>query len=151
MINRIIIALLSYCSIASALQADEPIVFVGEWSVDFDRTMELAKESPKYSEKDAERMPATVQRMMKMMKIRITPEELAYLRGKKEMSLPYSILESTDTKAILSVPVRGQEVTMTFTLIDDEFMNFTSSGSDDMDYYVWTKSTTQKESESESE
>ena len=149
--NRTIIALLSICFIASALRADEPIVFVGEWSVDFDRTMELVKESPKYSEKDAERMPAIIKRMMGMMKIRITPEQLTYLRGEKEMSLAYTVSESSDTKAILNVPVQDQEVSMTLTLIDEEFMNFKSSGSDDMDFYVWMRSPTEKSSEIKAE
>lgn len=110
--------------------------FSGTWSVDFDRTMEEAKKSPKY---DGERVPAMIKRMMAKMKIDMTDKEMTYIRGAKEMKMPFTVKSSDDQSVTVSVKQGDQEATIKFTLIDGAFMNFNSSGSDDMDYYIWKK------------
>ena len=112
---------------------------IGVWEVDFDRTMEEAKKSPKYDEAMAERMPKIVKRMMARMKIKLTGTELIYLRGEKEIVLPYEVTSSNANSITVTVKSGTEEATVVFTLIDGAYMNLKSSASDDMDYYVWKK------------
>ena len=101
--------------------------------------MEASKKSPKYNKKDAERMPAMIKRMMGMMKIKLSEKEMIYLRGTRQMKAPFTI-KSADKKSVTVVIKQGeQQITVIFTLLDKKYMNFKSSGSDDMDYYVWKK------------
>lgn len=116
--------------------------FTGLWEVDFDRTMEAAKQSPKYDPAEAERMPDMIKRMMGKMKIRLTGTEMVYLRGSREMALPFSVSAADEASLTLGVKQGDQEATIVLNLIDGEFLNFKSSGSDDMDYYIWRKAET---------
>ena len=121
-----------------ATTADElnMAVFKGVWAVHYDRTMEEGKKSPKY---DEERMPAMIRGMMSKMKIKMTDSEMIYLRGTKEIKLPYTATSADADSASVVVKQGENEATITFTLIDNTYMNFKSSGSDDMDYYVWQR------------
>ena len=130
------IALMLVVGSAAAADSLDVSTFIGLWGVDYDHTMEEGKKSPKY---DAERMPAMIKGMMAKMKIKLTEREMIYLRGAKEIKLPYSVTSSDAQSLTVSVNQGPQEVTVTFTLIDGEYMNFKSSGSDDMAYYVWKK------------
>ena len=114
--------------------------FIGVWEVDFDRTMEESKKSPKYDEKMAERMPALIKRMMGTMTIRLTDKEMVYRRGTKDIAHPYSVKSSDENSVTITVKQEANEITIAFTLIDGEYMSFKSSASDDMNYYVWKKS-----------
>lgn len=118
--------------------------FIGLWEVDFDRTMEEGKKSPKYDDKMAERMPAMIQRMMKKMTIKFTDKEMIYFMGTNEVTFPYSIKSSDSTSVTVSMKQGSNEATVVFTLIRGKYMNFKSSASDDMDYYVWKKGTKKK-------
>jgi hypothetical protein len=110
--------------------------FVGLWGVDYERTMEEGKKSPKY---DAEKMPAMIKGMMTKMKIRLTDSEMIYVRGAREVKMPYTVTSSDARSVTAGVSQGSQEITLTFILIDGEYMNFKSSGSDDMAYYVWKR------------
>lgn len=132
-----------WCSTTLAANMDMS-KFVGQWEVDYDRTLTEGKKSPKYNEKMAERMPAMIKRLMAKMKIKLTEKEMTYIMGTKEMKLPYSV-KSADAKSVtISIKQGQKEVTVVFTLIDGKYMNFKSSGSDDMHYYVWKKGTEKK-------
>ena len=118
--------------------------FNGLWEVDFDRTMEESQKSPKYDEKTATRMPDMIKRMMANMKIKLTDKEMIYLRGTKEVVIPYT-LKSSDQKSVTVTMKQGpEEASAVFTLIDGKYMKFKSSASDDMHYYVWKKGTEKK-------
>ena len=113
----------------------------GMWEVDYDRTMAEGKKSPKYDDKMAERLPAMVKRMMGRMRITLTDKEMIYVMGAKEMALPYTVKSSDANSVTVSAKQGTKEVTVVFTLIEATYMNFKSSGSDDMDYYVWKRAT----------
>ena len=118
--------------------------FTGLWEVDFDRTMEEGKKSPKYDEKMATRLPDMIKRMMATMKVKLTDTEMIYLRGTKEVVIPYTV-DSSDQKSVTVTMKQGpEEATAVFTLIDGMYMNFKTSASDDMHYYVWKKGTEKK-------
>ena len=138
-------ALLGICS-SCALDGNlDMSKFIGLWEVDYARTMEAGKKSPKYNEKDAERMPAMIKRMMEKMKIKLTETEMIYLRGSKEIKVPYTVKSSDKTSITISAKQGSIDAAVVFTLIDGEYMSFKSSGSDDMAYYVWKKGAEKKE------
>jgi hypothetical protein len=147
--NKIILTLaLSVVWSSTALAGNlEMTAFTGQWEVDFDRTMEEVKKSPKYDEAMAEQMPAIVKRMMSKMKIKITDQEMIYLLGTKEMALPYSVTSSDTESVTVSIQQGPEEVAVAFTLIEGQCMNFKSSASDDMHFYVWKRSAGKKEQE----
>ena len=138
-------ALLAICVSCASDGTMDMSKFIGLWEVDYTRTMEAGKNSPKYSEKDAERMPAMIKRIMATMKIQLTETEMIYLRGSKEVKVPYSVKSADKHSVTISVKQDSIEATVIFTLIDGEYMRFKSSGSDDMAYYVWKKGTEKKE------
>ena len=111
--------------------------FYGTWGVDFERTIEETKNSPKYSQEQADKMPNMIKRMMNMMKIRITESEMIYLRGEKEIAYHFRVVEETENSARIECSVNEQTFHIDFTLLEGAYMNFKSSGSDDMNYYIW--------------
>ncbi len=135
----IIAAILGMLSSASFGDNLDMSKFVGLWKVNFERTMEEAKKSPKYREEDAERMPAMIKRMMAKMKIEISDKDMSYIRGANKMTLPYTFTSSDTKSATVNVKQGPKEASMVFYLIDGEFMNFKSSASDDMHFYIWEK------------
>jgi hypothetical protein len=119
---------------AAALDAAK---FAGLWELDFDRTMEEAKKSPKYKPAEAEKMPAMIKGMMERMKLKFSDQEFAFVQGGKETSVPYTVQSGTDTSAVLGVRQGGKDFTLTVTLIDGKFLKVKSSGTDDLDYLIW--------------
>ncbi len=119
---------------AAALDAAK---FNGLWEVDFDRTMEELKKSPKYKPEDIEKMPAMIKGMMARMKVKFSEKEFTFVQGGKEMSLPYTVQGETGASAVLAVKAGGKDQTLTVTLVDGKFLNVKSSDSNDLDYYIW--------------
>ena len=113
--------------------------FLGLWHVDFERTMEAAKKSPKYSAKDAERLPAMVKKMVQMMQIKLANDSMSYVRGSREMNLPYRVKTASGDSATVSCSRGNKTFDVRFTLIEGKYMNFKSTASDDMDYYIWKR------------
>ncbi len=113
--------------------------FLGIWVVDYEKTMEEAKKSPKYSPKDDARFAEVIQRMMATMKLQFTGDEMIYLRGDRKNAVPYTVKSSDGTKAALSCEAGGRHFDVVLTLREGYTMNFKSSGSDDMDFYVWKR------------
>lgn len=135
-----LIALLTLAWGCSAPPADLDInTFAGLWEVDFDRTMEAAKQSPKYNEAEAERLPEMIKRMMGMMKIELTSSEMIYRRGTKEVAIPFGVSASDGTTVTVTAKQGEVEVTVVFTRLEEDGMSFKSSATDDMDYYVWRR------------
>ena len=129
-----LLSLLSLAGHAAALDASK---LAGLWEVDFDRTMEELKKSPKYKPEDIEKMPAMIKGMMARMKVKFSEKEFAFVQGGKEMSLPYTVQSETGASSVLAVKQGNQEQTLTVTLVDGKFLNVKSSGSHDLDYYIW--------------
>jgi len=111
--------------------------FYATWEVDFERTLEESRKSPKFSQEDLVKMPDMIRKMMDIMKVRITKSEMIYLRGEKEIAYPFVVVEETENSARIECSVNEQTFHIDFTLLDNKYMNFKSSGSDDMNYYIW--------------
>ena len=131
-----IVALLS----PAVVPAAEPDMsrFLGSWSVDYDRTMERAKESPKFSEQD-EKMSVMLQQLMEVMKMKITEREMVYIRGPKETPVAYMPKTQTKDVTTVSCSVGEHSFDVNLSLIDGAFLSLKSSGSDDMDFIVWKR------------
>ena len=135
------------CLIMSLLLwgCDKPTVeldmssFAGLWEVDFDRTMEAVRQSPKYTEDMAEDMPEIVKRMMSKMKIQLTDTAMVSLFGSNSMAIPFTVTSATADHVTATVQEGGQVATLDFFLIDQKYMTFKSSVSDDMHFYIWKK------------
>ncbi len=113
--------------------------FIGKWTVNYDLTMEESKKSPKYQPEMAEKMGMFIKNLVEQMKLEIAAEEMIYSLGDNKRTVPYTIT-STDTagKSLTAASQAGdKEVQIIFTLIDDKYMNFKSTGSDDLNYYIW--------------
>ncbi len=136
----ILIALLALACGCTAPPANLNMTdFTGLWEVDFDRTMEAAKQSPKYDEAEAARLPDMIKRLMAMMKVEVTDSEMIYHRGEKAVAVPYTVSASDMTSVTVAVKQGAMEATLIFTQVDADTMRFTSSATDDMDYYVWKR------------
>jgi len=113
--------------------------FIGKWTVNYELTMEESKKSPKYQPEVAQLIGMVIKNMAERMKLEITAEEMIYSKDDSKQPVPYTIT-STDTagKSLTAASQAGdKEVQIIFTLIDDKYMNFKSTGSDDMNYYIW--------------
>jgi hypothetical protein len=113
--------------------------FLGVWVVDYDQTMEEAKKSPKYQAKDAPLIAGMIKRMMATMKIEFTRNEMIYLRGDRKNAIPYTVKSGGGSKTTLSCTAGGRQFEVVVTLREGTTMNFKSSGSDDMDFYIWKR------------
>jgi hypothetical protein len=113
--------------------------FLGSWRVDFERTMEEAKKSPKYSAKDAKRLPTIIKKMMEMMAIKLADGSMSYARGSRETTIPYRVKTASGNSATVACSHGDKSFDVRFTLIDGKYMNFKSAASDDMDYYIWKR------------
>ncbi|MCZ6875952.1 MAG: hypothetical protein O7G88_20885 [bacterium] len=134
------VVLISICWVSQAVAGNNDMSkFLGLWRVDFERTMEEAKKSPKYSAKDAERLPAMVKKMMGMMTIKLADGSMSYVRGSREMNLPYRVKAASGNSATVVCSRGDKTFDVRFTLIDGKYMNFKSAASDDMDYYIWKR------------
>ena len=113
--------------------------FIGKWIVNYELTMEEGKKSPKYQPETAQLMGKLIKNMVERMKLEITAEEMIYSMNDDAHPVPYTIISTGAGGKSLTVTSQAgdKDVQVTFTLIDDKYMNFKSTGTDDMDYYIW--------------
>ncbi len=113
--------------------------FIGKWTVNHGLTMEEAKKSPKYQPETAPLIGKLIKNMVERMKLKITAEEMIYSMNDNERPVPYTVTSTgTGGKSLTATSQAGdKEVQIIFTLIDDKYMNFKSTGTDDMNYYIW--------------
>ena len=113
--------------------------FIGKWTVKYELTMEESKKSPKYQPALAELKGLVIKNMVEQMKLEITAEEMIYSTNDNEPPVPYTVTSTgTGGKSLTATSQVGdKEVQIIFTLIDDKYMNFKSTGTDDMNYYIW--------------
>ena len=113
--------------------------FIGKWTVNYELTMEESKKSPKYQPELDKLMGLVIKNMVEKMKLEITAEEMIYSMHDNERVVPYTVTSTgAGGKSLIATSQAGdKEVQITFTLINDKYMNFKSTGTDDMNYYIW--------------
>ena len=130
--------------------ASDLFPFVGKWSVNPELTLENSKNSFKYKPGDEEEMRGFVE-LMKMMTVEIDTNKMVYRWGSGSSAISFNTKEATSTSAIVVGNRKGKDFTLTFALINGQYMNFKSSGSDDMNYYIWQRSSSTTERTSDME
>ena len=111
---------------------------MGTWVVDFDATMEMAKQSPKYNSAEAIRVESMIRKMVKVFTMTIDTDQVKMSRGGRSQEFPYVLVESEGAQPIVLVCDAGSEkVHLSFTILEDGMINFKSDANDDMDFYVW--------------
>lgn len=115
--------------------------FIGKWAIDYDRTIEESKKNPKYQPELAQLYAMLIKNNVEKMKLEITSDKMISSKDGQEQALAYTVTStSADGKTLTATsPAGEEEVQITFTLVDDDYMNFKSTGSDDKDYYIWKR------------
>lgn len=103
--------LLSYLPINLLAEAELPEKYVGSWIVDFDRTMESMKKSPKYNETKKEQIGKSILKAIKSMNIVISEEKFHYNIGKNKMESDLKVLSGDEGSATIQVTLWKKERT----------------------------------------
>jgi hypothetical protein len=114
---------------------------VGKWKINVEKSIERFKTSPKVKPEDHASLSTIVEMMAGKIQMEITSTELKAAMGSREQVMEYTVT-STDADAqsvTVSITAGKKEVTVVYTMVDDSHMYFVSSGTDDMDYYVWQR------------
>ncbi|MFH1692194.1 MAG: hypothetical protein ABIC68_06510 [Candidatus Omnitrophota bacterium] len=111
----------------------------GTWTVDYERSIEKAEKNPKYSAEELKNMPEIVKKMMATMKVRLRQSEMVFIKEGEEKSYPFSLVAESKNTARIEYNTGTKQYFLNFTLTDKEHMYFKSSGSDDMDNYIWKR------------
>lgn len=133
------IVFLLLAATSSFSYADGVQELYGTWTVDYEQTLEKAKENPKYSADEMDEMPQIIKKMVETMKVRLTPSNMIFFKNDKEKSYPFMLVAESKNTARIEYNTGEKQFFLDFTLIDKEHMSFKSSASDDMDSYVWKK------------
>ncbi len=141
----LIITLSAMSLLGCKKKADTPPVaknpFIGKWTIDYDRTMEETKKSPKYKPEVDQLFGMLIQNKVEEMKLDITSDKVIISKDGQEQIDAYTVtFTGSDGRTMIATSAAGDEqVQMTFTLIGDDYINFKSTGSDDMDYCIWKR------------
>jgi hypothetical protein len=131
------LVLLSLITISSAL-AEMPAQIKGSWVIDAEGSEAFMKTSPKWDAAGAKFLPTILKRMAQVTYAFEGDNFVVAMRG-KEHKLPVTLVKSEGNTHIFEAK-RGEKVmTITVTLNDKDQLNVRSSGSDDMDYYLWKR------------
>ncbi len=147
---RLLIALLFILLSTNVVFANDIDNFVGKWSVHVEKTFrEAKKHSPKFNPKTAEKDRKMLRQFAGAMQIELSKSSISYFRGKRSTVFPYKIISSTPSSFSAEVVTKDNFFTLSFTLRNGVFLNMKSSGSDDMNYYIWQKSIEGQNADSE--
>ena len=127
---------------AASLHAENASIssFVGLWNVHVAKTLEEGKKSPKYVESDAKKMAEFIKRQFAIMKLKLFETEMTYIRNGKERAFPFTVKETGPNTVTLLVKMGKNEATVVLSMREGTLLNFTSSLTDDMNFYIWEKS-----------
>ena len=115
--------------------------FIGTWKVNCEKTLLEAKKSPKYKPEDEERMKKAIEKMLKSMTLVIKEKELIFDMGKRKQALKSIKVENKNDTLIMFFEVgkKKNKFQVTFSIVENRFLNFKSTASDDMNFYIWEK------------
>ncbi len=136
-------------SLSNIAKANEINSFIGKWSVHTELTFEEVKQSPKFKPEEAEMGRKMLNRISKIMQLEIKETSMAFQRGKKITEMPYIIKASSPNSFEAEMTQKGKNYILKFKLIEKKYLSFKSSGSHDMDFYIWKRSVAGEEVGSE--
>ncbi|MCP4112748.1 MAG: hypothetical protein GY749_45675 [Desulfobacteraceae bacterium] len=113
----------------------------GKWGVDYERTLEEMKKSPKYDPEKDEQFQRLIKEMMESMTLEIKESYIIYHLeiAQQTEEAAFEVVSSSKDSLIVAGEIEGNEFELTFRLIDNEFLNVVSSATDDMTYYIWKR------------
>jgi len=114
--------------------------FVGIWKIHVDKTIEETKKSPRYTSKDADIIATYLAKLLEVMRLKFSETEMTYIRNGKETSFPFTVKETGQNSVTIMVKMGNDDATIVLSMREGKLLNFTSSLTDDMNYYVWEKS-----------
>jgi hypothetical protein len=117
--------------------------FVGKWAVQPERSIAEGKKSPKYESEPQAKMLGFISAVMDSPSLEITPDEMVFVRGQERTAQAYTVKSRDDEDGTMTVTAKadGKSIEIVFTLLEDGYMNFKSSDTDDMNYYIWEPET----------
>ena len=140
-----VVALLS----ANAVLANDINQFIGDWSVNVDRTSEETKTSPKYNPESAKKDKQMLSRLAGAMQLQLTESSMSLVMGKRVEKIPYTIKSVSPSLFVAETNIQGKAVYINYSLREGKYLNMRITGSDNMKYYIWEKSVGGKDVESE--
>lgn len=139
MLHAAVIGVVLGAVVASAsIGAEMPEELKGTWVLNQEATQEYVKQSPKWKAGDEKTLPLMLKAMSRIRYI-FSEKSVTVVIGERKQELPVTLKEHKDGKWVFTGAVEGKQFTLTVTLDKKGNLNFRSSASDDMDYYLWQK------------
>ncbi len=113
--------------------------FYGEWEVETERTLKRVGASQEFGGVNGSESAAALRDLMPKLRIRITAQELAFIREGEAASFAYAVESSNPTSVTAQVAQSHQDVSIVFALIEGQYMNYKSTASRRMDDLVWKR------------
>ena len=130
---------------ATAL-AEVPKELKGTWVIDLVPSIQYMQTSPRWTDQTATHLPPILQRMSQVM-YEFTDDSMVMSIGGKKKILPVSLKSTQANVIIFESAVGGQLHTLTVSNTNGTNVNFKSSASNDLDFYLWKRGRATKEIE----
>ena len=113
--------------------------FMGQWIPDAEKSLELKRKGPDYEPGKDDTLSNMVKNAMKELELQITDTEIVYLRGGRKQAYPYTVVSADPGRQCLTVTAKmgGKDGEITLMLIDGEYLNLKSAGSESGNLFVW--------------
>lgn len=121
--------------------AELPAEIAGTWVLDAAATEKFIQTSPKWDAEGAKYLPSIIKRMLMVQYTFEDGSISASMRGKAQ-KIPATLVKSEGNVHIFEVKAGEKEITITATINEQGLLNMRASNSDDGDYYLWKRGTT---------
>jgi len=125
---------------AMLLAQDSKPPLQGQWQVDVDQTVDYTRKYADLSETESERLPDMVERLARSMTLEVNGDKMTISRGERSQSYGLQFKDSKADQVVATFQAGDMSIELTFHFIDEDHMRYTSSATDDMDYYIWKRS-----------
>lgn len=117
--------------------------FVGNWIVHPEHSIAEGKKSPEYANQPQAKMLGFMSAVMDSPSLEITGDKMLFVRGDERKVQLYKVKSRDDEAGTMTVTVKadGKSIEILFTTVEDMYMNFKSTGTDDMNYFIWERET----------
>ncbi|KQC08330.1 MAG: hypothetical protein APR54_04750 [Candidatus Cloacimonas sp. SDB] len=115
---------------------------IGSWVVDYTETFKTIKNSEVWNELDEmerEMFPDILEEMTGSMTITIKENEMITQIGNELINVDYRIESESGNEIVTIAYIEGDEATLTFRILENNLMMFTSDKTNDMDFLVWKR------------
>lgn len=132
---------IAFASLVTSALADLPAQIAGSWVLDADATETFIKTSPKWDAEGAKYLPTILKRMSMVEYTFKEGSITATMRG-KEQKIDATLVKTEGNTHIFEVKAGEKTITITCLVNEKGQLNMRASNSDDGDYYLWKRGTT---------